>query len=121
MKSISIKEFARIIEEDDALRAQVRACADTDQAAETFRRLAAERGYALEETAPAGPVALTDDELDAVSGGRVPDLARGAQELNPYSWFVSILRLLMHKDDEEEDSAPDGLRPGFGGGVFGRK
>ena len=120
MKSINLKEFAEIIEADESLRAQVRACADTDQAAETVRRLAAERGYALEEPAPGGVTALTDDELDAVAGGRNPDLVRGAQELNPYSWFVSLLRLLMHKDDEE-DSSPDDFRPGFDGGFFGRK
>ncbi len=116
MKTINMKQLAEIIEADDALRSRLRACADTDEAAKTARTLAAELGYELEEPARGRKIAVSDDELGSVAGGINVDLVRSAQELNPYSWFVSILRLLMGKDDEtEENTLPESLRPGRGG------
>lgn len=116
MKTIDMKKLAEIIEADDALRARLRACADTDEAAKTARALAAELGYALDEPVRGRKIAVSDDELGSVAGGINMDLVRSAQELNPYSWFVSILRLLMGKDDEtEENTLPESFRPGGGG------
>ncbi len=122
MNTIDMKKLAEIIEADDALRARLHACADTDEAARTARALASELGYTLEEPARGKKLAVSDDELGSVAGGVNPRLVRSAQELNPYSWFVSILRLLMGKDDEtEENPLPDSFQPGPGGNMTGQR
>ena len=89
MKKISLREFTEIIESDEALRAQVAACPDPETALATVRRLARKLDYELE--APAAVEALSDDELDTVAGGRNPFLMQDERELNPYSWFVTLL------------------------------
>jgi hypothetical protein len=66
----------------------------------TAGRLAAARGYHLAATAGMQP--LSDDALDSVAGGFDPARLQAEQEINPYSWFVTILRRLMGEDGEEE-------------------
>ncbi|MDO4991260.1 MAG: Nif11 family protein [Eubacteriales bacterium] len=121
MKKIAMKDFAQLIEQDASLRAQLRACSDTDEAEATLRRLAGELGYELEDPRTARKLALSDDDLSAVSGGVTAALRDSAQQLNPYSWFVSLLRRLMGEDDETTSAPfdPSGLS-GRGGAPGGR-
>ncbi|MBQ7473101.1 MAG: hypothetical protein IJS79_01975 [Oscillospiraceae bacterium] len=100
MKTIGMAEFEELVQRDDALRAALRACPDEQTALETAGRLAAARGYHLAATAGMQP--LSDDALDSVAGGFDPARLQAEQEINPYSWFVTILRRLMGEDGEEE-------------------
>jgi len=105
MRTISLKEFIDQAEADPALRAQIQSCPDPKTALETVRRLAKERGYILEEPPAQKREAIPDDELDAVAGGRNPFLPQEGRELNRYSWFVTIMRILENRDARTEDGA----------------
>jgi len=104
MAAIGAKEFADLVQRDDELRAALCACGDEKTAFETAARLAAARGYQL-MPAP-GMVALDDDALDSVAGGIDPAALEAEHEINPYSWFVTLLRRLMREDDENTGNAP---------------
>ena len=69
MKKVSLTEFARIIQADDALRAQLADCADRDRATQLLCRLAEEQGYELYADQPAGKQAVSDDEIALAAGG----------------------------------------------------
>ena len=101
MKTISLEEFMKLVEADETLAAQVRACGDPQSAMETLKRLAAEAGYELTGAVSAEKLGLDDDDLSVVTGGVNPFIPRGDGELNPYSWFVTLLRRLMGKDEDE--------------------
>jgi len=108
MGKISLEEFARLIREDEALNAKVAACTDPDRAAETLRALAGEMGYELYSERPAGKQALSDDDLSDVAGGRNILSGNNSGVLYPYSWFVTILRLLSKdKDGDTESDSPE--------------
>lgn len=116
MRTISLKEFIDQAEADPALRAQIQACRDPKTALETVRRLAKERGYILTEPSAGKREALSDDELDAVAGGRNPFLQQDGRELNRFSWFVTIMRILENRDDDAETgsaSPAGGKLPGM--------
>ncbi len=100
MKKIGMEEYMGMIRSDPAARRRVEACRDPARALETIRSMAGEQGYELKD-APSGKQALADDDLEIVAGGRNPFLQEGGGELNPYSWFVTLLRTLFGKDDEE--------------------
>ena len=101
MKTISLEDFMKLVEADEALAAQVRADSDPETAMKTVLRLAAEAGYELKAAVPAEKVGLEDDDLSVVTGGLNPFVPQGSGELNPYSWFVTLLRRLMGKDEDE--------------------
>ena len=61
----------------------------------------AEAGYELTGAVSAEKLGLDDDDLSVVTGGVNPFIPRGDGELNPYSWFVTLLRRLMGKDEDE--------------------
>ena len=90
MATISREEFEELVRQDAALLAALRACPDPKTAWETAERLAAERGYHL---------APPPDELDHVAGGLAPALL-AEQEINRYSWFVTLLRRLMGEEND---------------------
>ena len=110
MQKISLTEFARLIREDGALSARISGCTDPDAAAEELRALAEELGYELSSDRPAGKQPVSDDDLSEVAGGRNILSGPNSGVLYPYSWFVTILRLLT-KDGEsssaEDPSAPE--------------
>ena len=95
MATISREEFEELVRQDAALLAALRACPDPKTAWETAERLAAERGYHL--APPPEKEALSDDELDHV--GLAPALL-AEQEINRYSWFVTLLRRLMGEEND---------------------
>ena len=97
MATISLEEFEELVRQDAALLAALRACPDPKTAWETAERLAAERGYHL--APPPEKEALSDDELDHVAGGLAPALL-AEQEINRYSWFVTLLRRLMGEEND---------------------
>ena len=99
MKKISLAEFARLIREDEALSARISACTDRHGASRTLSKLAEELGYELYSERPTGKQAVSDDDLSEVAGGRNILTGPNSGVLYPYSWFVTILRLLV-KDDE---------------------
>ena len=108
MGKISLEEFARLIREDEALNAKVAACTDPDRAAETLRAMAGEMGYELYSERPSGKQAISDDDLSEVAGGRNILSGNNSGVLYPYSWFVTILRLLSKdKDGDSESDAAD--------------
>lgn len=81
---------------DPALRDRIGACSAAE-APGVLAGIAGEMGYTLEKPAV---TALSDDEISAVAGGwDIPDRSEG--ELNPYSWFVSFMRRLMGRDEDE--------------------
>ncbi len=122
MKKISMKEFASLLETDEALRARIAACPDEAAARETAMGRARGLGYELTETPVAGKQALTDDDLSSVAGGRNPFLIRSDGELNPYSWFVTLLRSLLQRGDGNEDLSPlESPPPKYGRGEDGSK
>jgi len=104
MKKIGLKEFAEILKADPALSEKVTACS-REEAPRVLSKIAGELGYELEKPPVA---ALSDDELGNVAGGRNPFLEKNGGELNPYSWFVSLLRMLLGKDDDENNGS-DGM------------
>lgn len=97
MTTISREEFEELVRHDAALLDALRACPDPKTAWETAERLAAERGYHL--APPPEKEALSDDELDHVAGGLAPALL-AEQEINRYSWFVTLLRRLMGEEND---------------------
>ena len=105
MKKISLSEFAEILAADTALSERVRACSE-EEAPQILEQIAGEMGYVLEKPAMER---LSDDDLGDVAGGRNPFAKQPGKELNPYSWFVSILRRLMDKDDDRNDDGSDSL------------
>ena len=102
MKKITLEDFLKIVEADEALSAQLRAESDPNSAMQTLLRLASGMGYELDMTAPAGSEALSDDDLAVVTGGINPFIPNGDGELNPYSWFVTLLRRLLDRDDDPQ-------------------
>ena len=106
MEKTTLQDFAALIRGDESLRAQIDACPDPDSASALLCRLAEERGFALYAEEPAGKQALSDDELSAVSGGRGVLTGPNTGELYPYSWFVTILRMLLKRDDDDEQEDP---------------
>ena len=94
MTSISLKDFAEIADKDEAMRAQLAACTDKKSVMATLRRLAAEHGYQLSPAAPKKEQ-IPDDLLDEVAGGKSLDLLDLDDELNSYSWFVTILQRIL--------------------------
>ena len=111
MEKITLQEFADLIRRDESLRAEIDECPDPDSASALLCRLAEERGYALYAEAPTGKQALSDDELSAVSGGRNMLTGPNTGELYPYSWFVTILRMLFKSDDDNEVEVPASPSP----------
>lgn len=64
-----------------------------------------ELGYTLqaeERAAPAGKVALEDEELESVAGGRILFTQDG---VNRNSWFVSLLSMLLAQDENRPAQA----------------
>ena len=102
MKTIDLEEFMKLVEADEALAARLRDCPDARSAMQALTDMAAELGYELKSAAPGEKEALADDDLDLVTGGINPFVPRGEGELNPYSWFVSLMRRLMKKDEEQQ-------------------
>ena len=114
MKKVSLTEFARIIQADETLRARLAECADRDRATELLCRLAEEQGYELYADQPAGKQAVSDDDLSEVAGGRNVLTGPNSGVLYPYSWFVTILRLLVKEDEKqppENPTAPETYHP----------
>lgn len=97
MKPITPNELARLIAGDPALREALRACPDAQTAAQTAQRLLAERGCRLVQP---GMTALSDDRIAAVAGGFDPRQLDEDPDLNPYSWFVTIMRRLIQGDED---------------------
>ena len=111
MEKITLQDFAAFIRRDESLRSQIDACPDPDSASDLLCRLAEERGFALYAEAPTGKQALSDDELSAASGGRGMLTGPNTGELYPYSWFVTILRMLFNSDDDDELEVPSSPSP----------
>ena len=103
MGKISLEEFAGVIRKDEALNAKIAACTDPDSAAEALRALASEMGYELYSERPSGKQAFSDDDLSDVAGGRNILSGNNSGVLYPYSWFVTILRLLSKSDEGDSD------------------
>ena len=64
-----------------------------------------ELGYTLqaeERAVPAGKVALEDEELESVAGGRILFTQDG---VNRNSWFVSLLSMLLAQDENRPAQA----------------
>ena len=99
MEKITVEEFLKKASAGAALPAGLDADADPAAALETLSRLAAEKGYELVLPAPAAMEPLSDDELAPVSGGLTTVLPRRDGELNPYSWFVTLMRRLTGMED----------------------
>ena len=118
MKNIAMDKFMEKIRSDPAARERLAACAGTKSAMEALREMAREQGYALDEK-PSGISALSDDDLSGVAGGRDPFLQSNGGELNPYSWFVTLLRNLFGIEDER--FSPDDGDPADMGGAFRRR
>ena len=94
MKKISLEDFMKIVEADETLHARVRECRDAQAALKTVMSMAEEMDYEL-YSAPSPMETLADDDLSAVMGGVNMFAPRGEGELNPYSWFVTIVRRLL--------------------------
>ena len=106
LEKITLQDFAALIRRDESLRAEIDACPDPDSASALLCRLAEERGFALYAEAPTGKQALSEDELSAVSGGRNVLTGPNTGVIYPYSWFVTILRMLGKKDEDDERKDP---------------
>ena len=98
MTRITLEDYMKLAESDPELRARIRACADPAAAMKTVLESAAAAGYEI--AAPGEKLELTDDDLGAVMGGVNPFIPMSEGELNPYSWFVTLLRRLMGMDDD---------------------
>ncbi len=105
MKKIGLTEFAEILAKDPALSERVRACPETE-APRLLEQIAGELGYELDRPAME---ALPDDDLSEVAGGRNPFAEPNGGELNPYSWFVRLMRMLLGRDGDENEAGPEGL------------
>ena len=100
MEKITLENYLKLVEADASLSARLRGCADPKAAMNAVMAMAREQGYELiGETLPE-KAPLSDDDLDAVSGGVNPFIPQGEGELNPYSWFVTLLRRIMGMDDD---------------------
>lgn len=104
MKKIGMKEFAEILSADPALSNRVRACSEAE-APRLLKQIAGELGYELDQPAME---ALPDDDLSEVAGGRNPFADPNGGELNPYSWFVRIMRMILGRDGDENELGPEG-------------
>ena len=113
MKKISLSEFAAIIQSDEALRAQVEACSDRDSAGELLSRMAGELGYELKEETVSGKQAVEDDDLGEIAGGRNLLSGYNSGVLYPYSWFVTILKLLRGEENSERSPEPSSTPEAF--------
>lgn len=112
METVTLEEFLKKVTQDPALREKLPA--DPEAALEALRRMAEEKGYALE--IPAGAQALSDEDLAPVSGGLNAFLVNNLipqreGELNRYSWFVTLLRQLTGWDEEHAPEGPEGGYP----------
>ncbi len=94
MKRINLREFATLVEQDEALRTQIRNCPDSETAMAEMKRLAGELDYELDTVVPAVE-ALPDDALAEVAGGFQTNPA-----VNPYSWFVTLFRRLIDQEEK---------------------
>ena len=74
-----------------------------ERRAEALRALASEMGYELYSERPSGKQAVSDDDLSDVAGGRNILSGNNSGVLYPYSWFVTILRLLSKSDEGDSD------------------
>ena len=112
MKKITLEEYLKQAEADAALTARLRGCADPKTAMELVAAAAAEQGYELTGAEYPEKAVLSDDDLGAVSGGVNPFIPLGEGELNPYSWFVTLLRRLMGLgDDTSTQTGPEQQTP----------
>jgi predicted ribosomally synthesized peptide with nif11-like leader len=118
VKKIAMDQFMEKIRSDPAARERLAACAGTKNALDMVRAMAREQGYTLEEK-PAAMQAISDDDLSSVAGGRDPFLEANGGELNPYSWFVSLLRNLFGIEDDR--FSPDDGDSADMGGAFRRR
>lgn len=106
MKKIGLQDLAEILKKDSALSEKVASCSPED-APRVLKEIAAELGYELESSPK---LAVSDEDLENVAGGRNPFLQDNGGELNPYSWFVSLVRLLLgREDDKGADPGTDGM------------
>ena len=96
MEKIQLNNFAELIGQDEALRQQLQTQNSPEAAMEVMERLAGEMGYELE--LPPTVEALSDDALANVAGGFDTGPADDPN-LNPYSWFVTLFRRLIRKED----------------------
>ena len=103
MEKISLEEFANIIRSDEALSARLADCADQNSASELLCLLAEEKGYELYSAAKQ---AVSDDDLTDVAGGRNVLTGPNSGVLYPYSWFVTILRLLVNDSEPAKKPEP---------------
>ena len=99
MTEITLEDYMKLVESDETLRARVRACADPVAAMKTVMEMAAASGYRIASADVPDKLELKDDDLGAVMGGVNPFIPMSEGELNPYSWFVTLLRRLMGMDD----------------------
>ena len=103
MNKINIENYAKIAAEDQSLLSRLYGCIDAKSAIETVKQAIAASGYEL-----AGLqndlTSLSDQDLESVMGGANPFIPLSQGEINPYSWFVSFLRMLMGLSNGTEDS-----------------
>ena len=99
MTSISLKDFAAIADKDEAMRKALAACKDRRDMMTTLNRLASERGYQLQSPQPPRMERISDDLLDEVAGGKNMDLLQLDEELNSYSWFVTLLQRILGRPE----------------------
>jgi hypothetical protein len=101
MNKINIENYARIAAEDESLLSELYSCVDAKSTIETMKRAITASGYEL--TGFQKKLAnLSDDDLGSVMGGANPFIPLRQGEINPYSWFVSFLRMLLGMDNGTE-------------------
>lgn len=116
MTKITLEDFIKKVESDEALSAKIRASSDPDAALQALIQLAAEMGFELDMSSPVASQALSDDDLSSVTGGVNLFIPQGDGELNPYSWFVTLLRRLLDLDkNSDRPSVPEIRVPGVNG------
>lgn len=107
MTKITLKDYMKLAESDEALRARLRSCTDPSAAMKTVLESAAASGYEIASAPASDKMELNDDDLGTVMGGVNPFIPMSEGELNPYSWFVTLLRRLMGMDDTMTQPVPD--------------
>ena len=112
MEKIALEAFLEKVMADPALRAQLDPDANPEAVLGALRRMAADMGFELELPAASGIQALDDDALAPVSGGVNTALPLSEGELNPYSWFVTIMRRLTGQE-ERRPAVPEIPVPGL--------
>ncbi|MBR0208977.1 MAG: hypothetical protein IJQ43_08780 [Oscillospiraceae bacterium] len=112
LNKINIESYAKIAAEDQSLLSKLYACTDTRSAIEAVQKAIAASGFELAGLSDE-LTCLPDDALESVTGGANPFIPLSQGEINPYSWFVSFLRMLMGLNSETESAPQQGEAQSF--------